>query len=256
LAVSGENVAFVLALVGPLLRRCSVRGRIVLGLSVLVLFGCATRFEPSVLRAEVMAAFAMSASFIGRPAAAGRLLCGAVVALLVADPFLLFSLGFQLSVAATAAIVALAPAIGGRLPGPRWLCEALAVSFAAQLGVTPVLLAAQGSVPLISPLCNLVAVPLAEPLTVVGFVFAAAGGLVGGVAPRLLALGFSPLAAMLGWVRLVAHVGARVPFVLHLRGALGAVVVAAGLGAVVRARGGSLRADAPAGGAVPDDPPR
>src|SRR5262249_45716190 len=55
LAVSGENVAFVLALVGPLLRRCSLRSRLLVGITVLVIFGCATRFEPSVLRAEVMA---------------------------------------------------------------------------------------------------------------------------------------------------------------------------------------------------------
>ena len=34
-AVSGENVAFVLALVAPLLRRCSLRGRLVGALAVL-----------------------------------------------------------------------------------------------------------------------------------------------------------------------------------------------------------------------------
>ena len=256
LAVSGENVAFVLALVGPLLRRSSLRGRLVLGLLVLVVFGCATRFEPSVLRAEVMAAFAMAATFTGRPAPAGRLLCAAVVVLLLADPFLLHSLGFQLSVAATAAIVAFAPALGARMRGPRWLREPLAVSFAAQLGVTPVLLAVRGSVPLISPLANLVAVPLAEPLTVVGFVVAAGAGLVGEHLPRLVGLGFVPLGAMLGWVRLVAHVGAAVPVQLHLRGALGAAAVGAMVGAVRHGLGGSLRADAPAGGAVPDNPPR
>ena len=139
-----------------------------------------------------MAAFAMSASFVGRPAPAGRLLCGAVVALLIVDPFLLHSLGFQLSVAATAAIVALAPGLARRLPGPQWLREPLAVSFAAQLGVTPVLLATQGSVPLVSPLANLVAVPLAEPLTVVGFVLATAGGLVGNQVPRLVGRRFRP----------------------------------------------------------------
>jgi competence protein ComEC len=261
LAVSGENVAFVLALVGPLMRRFSLRGRLVSGLTVLIVFGCATRFEPSVLRAEVMAAFAMAASFTGRPVPAGRLLCGAVVVLLVADPFLLHSLGFQLSVAATGAIVGFASKLAPRLPGPRWLREPLAVSFAAQIGVTPVLLAARGSVPLVSPLANLVAVPLAEPLTVVGFVVATAAGLVGEHAARLTAFGFVPLGAMLGWVRLVAHAGAAVPVQLRLRGTLAAVAVAAAVGAVLRARGGSLRADAPArlcspNRAVPDDPPR
>jgi competence protein ComEC len=259
LAVSGENVAFVLALAGPLLRRFSLRGRLVLGLTVLVVFGCATRFEPSVLRAEVMAALAMAASFTGRPAPAGRMLCAAVVVLLLADPFLLHSLGFQLSVAATAAIVALAPSFGLRLPGPRWLREPLAVSFAAQLGVTPVLLAARGSVPLVSPLANLVAVPLAEPLTVVGFAVTGAAGLVGNRAPRLVGLGLVPVGAMLGWVRVVAHAGAAVPVQLHRRGAFAVVALVGAVGVARTARngrGGSLRADAPAGGAVPDDPPR
>lgn len=256
LAVSGENVAFVLALVGPLLRRCSLRGRLAIGLTVLVVFGCATRFEPSVLRAEVMAAFAMAAAFVGRPAPAGRLLCGAVIVLLVADPFLVHSLGFELSVGATAAIIGLAPAITRRLRGPEWVRLPLAVSIAAQVGVTPVLLAARGSVPLVSPVTNLFAVPLAEPLTVVGFALASVAGLLGRAAPRLFGLGFAPVAAMLGWVRMVAHLGARVPIDLHLRGALAGVAIAAVALAVRRGRGGRVRVDVPGGGAVPDDPAR
>ena len=254
LAVSGENVAFVLALVGPLLRRWSLRGRLVGGLVILVLFGCATRFEPSVLRAEVMAAFAMAATFAGRPAPAGRLLCGAVIALLVADPFLLHSLGFQLSVAATAAIVGGAPAIARRLRGPEWVRLPLAVSIAAQIGVTPVLLAARGAVPVVSPLANLLAVPLAEPLTVLGFALASVAGLAGSHVSRLFALGSAPLAAMLGWVRLVAHIGARVPLVLHLRGALALTALAAAAIAVSRERGDRLGRSAGARDAVPDDP--
>jgi competence protein ComEC len=198
----------------------------------------------------------MAATFLGRPAPAGRLLCGAVVVLLLADPFLLHSLGFLLSVAATAAIVAFAPALARRLPGPEWIRDALAVSLAAQLGVTPVLLAVQGSVPLVSPLANLVAVPLAEPLTVVGFAVATVAGLAGGGVGRLAHLGLAPLAAMLGWIRLIAHLGAAVPVVLHLRGALGACALAATFEAIRRGLGGSLRADAPPRRAVPDDPPR
>jgi competence protein ComEC len=257
LAVSGENVAFVLALVAPLLKRCSLRGRLAIGLAVLLVFGCATRFEPSVLRAEVMAAFAMAATFVGRPAPAGRLLCGAVIALLVADPFLLHSLGFQLSVAATAAIIGFAPRLARCIPGPEWLRLPLAVSIAAQAGVTPVLLFARGSVPLVSPLTNLVAVPLAEPLTIAGFVFASVAGLAGEHAPRVFMLASAPIAAMLGWVRMVAHAGARVPIVLHRRGALALLSVGAFAAAARHRLGGRVRVDAsPGGGAVLDDPAR
>ena len=102
------------------------------------------------------------------------------------------------------------------------------------------LLAAHGSVPMVSPLANLLAVPLAEPLTIVGFALASVSGLAGAHAPRLLALGFAPVAAMLGWVRAVAHEGARVPVALHLRGALAAVAIGAIVGAARRGRGGRV----------------
>ena len=51
LAVSGQNVAFTLALAGPVLRRLRIWPRLGATLVVLALFGLATRFEPSVLRA-------------------------------------------------------------------------------------------------------------------------------------------------------------------------------------------------------------
>jgi competence protein ComEC len=61
LAVSGENVAFVIALTRPVLRRLSLRAQLLGGIGVLVVFGTMTRWEPSVLRACAMAAFSMTA---------------------------------------------------------------------------------------------------------------------------------------------------------------------------------------------------
>ena len=56
LAVSGQNVAFVLALLEPLFRRLSLRTRFGATLATLSFFALLTRFEPSVLRATAMAA--------------------------------------------------------------------------------------------------------------------------------------------------------------------------------------------------------
>ncbi len=64
LAVSGANVAFVLALARPLLRRLPLRAQLVAGLTVLVVFGTMTRWEPSVLRACAMAACSMTALYL------------------------------------------------------------------------------------------------------------------------------------------------------------------------------------------------
>ena len=54
LAVSGQNVAFVLAAAGPLLRRLRLGPRLAAVLVLLAFFALVTRFEPSVLRAAVM----------------------------------------------------------------------------------------------------------------------------------------------------------------------------------------------------------
>ena len=66
-AVSGENVAFVLAVAGPFLRRLGLRWRWFVTIAVLVFFAAVTRFEPSVLRAVAMAAIATTATFVPDP---------------------------------------------------------------------------------------------------------------------------------------------------------------------------------------------
>src|SRR5262249_58861202 len=57
-AVSGENVAFLLAVAGPLLRRLRVSTRWLATLGLIGWVATFTRFEPSVLRAARMAPLA------------------------------------------------------------------------------------------------------------------------------------------------------------------------------------------------------
>jgi competence protein ComEC len=234
LAVSGENVAFVLALAGPLLRRLSLAARTAVALAIILVFATMTRFEPSVLRASTMAAIALLAALAGRPASRGRVLAFAVIVLLIVDPFLVHSVGFLLSCGASAGIAFAEPPIARRLPGPRIVREPLAVSIAAQLGVLPVLLVAFGTFPLVTPLANLLAAPAAEALGVYGFVASAAAG----VAPRLGPLLQQPTAFLVTWVTVVARAGAAVPFRLDRRGTLACVAVVAGVASVacLRAR--------------------
>ncbi len=234
LAVSGENVAFVMALAAPLLRRLRLGPRTAAALAIVVVFAAMTRFEPSVLRASAMAAIALLATLGGRPASGIRVLVYAVVVLLLVDPFLLHSVGFALSCGASAGIALFSRLIGTRLPGPRFLREPFAVSIAAQIGVLPVLLWVFGTFPLITPVTNLFAAPAAEVLGVYGF-FAAA---VAGVAPRLGPLLQQPTALLVGWITGVARSGAAVPFQIDGRGALGltALVAAGASVACLRAR--------------------
>jgi competence protein ComEC len=206
LAVSGQNVAFVLTLAGPLLRRGGVGWRLVAALVVLGLFGLVTRFEPSVLRAVAMAALAVVASTFGQRATAVRLLALAVVVLVLVDPLLVLSTGFRLSVGASAGIVLLAPGLAARLPGPGWLTEPLAVTLAAQVGVAPVLIPTFGGMPVAALPANLLAGPAAGPITAWGLT----AGLVAGGLPDQLAAGLHlPTRVLVGYVAWVARFAAR-----------------------------------------------
>ena len=199
-AVSGENVALLLAAASPLLRRGRDRTRWAITLALIGWFAVLTRFEPSVLRASVMAALAATAVVAGRPARPVRILGLTVTIVLLADPLLVHSVGWWLSVGATAGIVLLAPPLTARLPGPAWLRLPVAVTLAAQLGVAPVTIAVFGPVPQASVPANLLAVPAAAPIMLYGL----PAGLVAGAGPEPLARLLQLPTVVL--VRFVAHV--------------------------------------------------
>jgi competence protein ComEC len=207
LAVSGQNVAFVLVVTGPVLRRLGLVGRFAGVLAVLAFFALLTRFEPSVLRATAMAAVAAAHVVGGRELRRGRSLALAVTALVLIDPLLVHSIGFALSVAATAGILVLAPRIGRRVPGPPWVVVPLAVTLAAEVAVAPILAVVFGGVPLVSLPANLLAGPAAGFVMVWGLV----AGPAAGVLPDLAALLHLPDRLALGWLRRVAAGAAAVP---------------------------------------------
>ncbi len=188
-AVSGSNVAMflapVLAMAGRF--RLRLRTRVAVGVAAIAFFALLTRWEPSVLRATAMAVVALAGVWAGRPRSTGALLGASVLALLVADPWLARSVGFQLSVAATAGLALLAGPLAARLRAlPRPLALAAAATASAQLGVTPLLLLHFGIVPTVTLLANLLAFP------------AVALALLGGLAASLGALAWAPLGGALG----------------------------------------------------------
>jgi competence protein ComEC len=137
-----------------------------------------------------------------------RILGLTVTIVLVADPLLVHSVGWWLSVGATAGIVALAAPLAARLPGPALLRLPLAVTMAAQLGVAPVTIAVFGPLPLASVPANLLAVPAAAPIMLYGL----PAGLLAGVCPdpvaRLVQL---PTVVLVRFVALVASAAASWP---------------------------------------------
>jgi competence protein ComEC len=230
LVVSGQNVAFVLVVAGPLLRGFDRRTRLAATVALLVVFASVTRFEPSVLRATVMAGLAALAVALGRAASGVRVLALAVAALVVADPFLVHAVGFRLSVAASAGILFLAAPLAAAIPGPRFVVLPLAVTLAAQAGVAPVLIPTFGPMPVAAIPANL----LAEPVAGLVMMWGCSAGLVAGVAGGPVAAVLQwPTGLGIGWVAAVARWAADLP--LGGLGSVGVAAVAAGLGVSVLA---------------------
>lgn len=235
LVVSGENLAFVLALVAPVLRRMAIGGRLLAAVGVLLFFGLLTRWEPSVLRAVAMVSVSMAAWALGRPTSTVRLLALAVTGLLLVDPLLVHSVGFLLSVGACAGIAVLARPIADALPGPRALAGALGVTMAAQLGVAPVLVPVFGGLPVASLPANLLAVPAAGPVMMWGVAAGLPAGIVGGAVARIVCV---PTGILIAWIAGVAQWSAAAP--LGQLG-MGHLLVLGGLvltGAAIRSRRG------------------
>ena len=211
LAVSGQNVAFVLLACSPVLGRVSLRWRTVGAAVALAMFVLVARAEASVLRAASMAGVVVLAVALGRRVRAGRAAAVAVVLLLLVDPLLVRSVGFRLSVAATAGLVLLARPLAARLPGPRPVAAAVAVSLAAQLATAPVLVPLAGGIPAAGVIANLLAVPAAGLVMVLGLTLGPFAGL---LRPDLAQVLMWPVSLLVGWVAKVAEVSAAVPLPL------------------------------------------
>jgi competence protein ComEC len=173
LAVSGFNVAllagsvfFVLSALGVSRRATAVTAGVALVGFALVVGG-----QASVLRATVMGLLLLAATLLDRESQLMNALALAALVLLAWRPGDLWDPGFQLSFAATAGIIYLAPPITSWLAArgwPAWLATAVAVSVGAQAAVTPVMLNHFNQLSLVGIAANLVVVPLAAVGTTLG----------------------------------------------------------------------------------------
>ncbi len=157
------------------------------------------------------------------------------VILIMIDPFLSRSVGFTLSVLASAGIIGWAPGWTVQLRRwmPRVLAESLAVPLAAHLATLPVVAAISGQVSVVGVLANAAAGPLVPPATVLGFL-AAGLSLLNGTLAACAGFGAAWSAQVIIWI---ASLAARLPGAswhwpasLPALTLLGAFSLAAGLG--------------------------
>ena len=215
-AVSGQNVAYLLAVLSPLLLRLRRGSRWFVTMAILLWFVLLTRAEPSVLRAAVMAAVVATNAAMGRRQNARVVIAITVIVLLLIDPMLAWSVGFALSVGATMGLAwfsaRLAKVVGGR--------GVVAATLAAQLGTAPISLAVFGYVPVVSLLANPLALGVAGAVMMFGLPVA----LVAGVLPALVVPVSWCMTIPVGYVASVASLASTVSPHGYVNAVLWAVV--------------------------------
>ena len=214
LAVSGQNVLLLCALALPLLALAGIssHARIAVLLALIALYVPLAGAGPSLQRAAVMGAAGLVALAASRPASASYGLLAAAVVTLAVNPRVLGDVGWQLSFAAVAGILAARPfAPRGSFAGMVWL------SAVAGIATTPLLALHFETVPLASVPANLAALPAVAPVMWIGMLDAALGQLTAlgplgrtasGAATQALALLAEPL---LAWLDAVASHASSLP---------------------------------------------
>lgn len=159
IAASGMNVTFVagalIGILGAFLKR-----RLALTIAILgiVFYAFLSGFEPSIVRAAIMACFAFSAALLGRQNFALTSVFITAGLMLFYAPDLLFDVGFQLSFLATLGILLIKPILDGGLGRLGKLgglgSENITTTIAAQIATLPILLSVFGSFGMLSILVN------------------------------------------------------------------------------------------------------
>ncbi|PZU39419.1 MAG: competence protein ComEC [Microbacterium sp.] len=241
-AVSGANCAIVVALAYAAASACRLPrpARIATALVCLGGFVVLVTPEPSVLRAATMAAIALIALALDRPVRGMGVLAVAVIVALIADPWLAATLGFALSVAATAGLLLLTRPLTRGLARimPGAVAAAVAVPLAAQLACGPLLILIDPAVPLYGVVANMIAGPAAPAATVLGLA-ACLVQMLPPVAQALAWVAWVPAAWIAGVAETFAVLpGARAPWLEGIGGAL-ALLAAGAAVALVLGTGGA-----------------
>jgi competence protein ComEC len=234
-AVSGANCAVVvgLAFLAAAAVGISRAGRVAAGMLALGGFVVLVTPEPSVVRAATMAAVAMLALLLGRRGAGLAVLALSVGTLLACDPWLASSLGFALSVAATAALLVLAAPLARGLERflSRMLAVTVAVPVSAQLVCGPLIVLVSPGVSMYGVAANVLAGPAAPAATVIGLAACLAAP-VPWLQAGLVSLAWLPAAWISATAAAVASLpGATLPWAEGLPGLLG--LAAAGIAVTV-----------------------
>lgn len=179
LCVSGLHVGIIFLILNTLLKplerkRSSKYAKVVLIVLMIWFYALITGMSPSVFRAATMFSFISFGQLINRKTSVYNSLTASAIVLILADPLVIFHIGFQLSYSAILGILLIQPLISSWLTinnvVGKYFWELLAVSIAAQIGTFPISIYYFHQFPNYFFLTNLFVIPLSFVVLITGFV--------------------------------------------------------------------------------------
>jgi competence protein ComEC len=192
LAISGQHVVILATVIYFSIRIFAVPPTIHAGVTIglIWLYILIAGAPPSAIRAGVVATFVLAAPLVGRQVSPLHFMTTMLALVLAYNPQLIYSTGFQLSVAAVFGILLLTRSLKSLVERtllrpfvrpPAHLSNLISVSLAAQLATSPIVAATFDKVSIVGVFTNLIAVPLSGPILILGLL----GSLGGNVHPLL-----------------------------------------------------------------------
>lgn len=203
IAISGSNIIIVMGVLMRLFIPLAGKKRAsIITLTGVLLYTLFVGADAAVVRAAIMGGLALLAAHLGRRAYGLTTLAFAVWVMSLINPLVLWDIGFQLSAAATIGLVVFSDQFTAYLERflkrlfaqdttrqiVKFLSEPLAVSIAAQITTTPLILLYFGRLSVIGLLANILIVPIQSYVMVWGWLAV------------LVGLVWEPLGELAAWV--------------------------------------------------------
>lgn len=206
LAVSGLHIGIIAGIIIFLFSYFGMNRKINVSLTIGILwiYAYAIGNPSSVLRANIMFSLLLISQIIHEPYDSFNILSFSCFVLLIINPFLIFSLGFQLSYLASFFILYLSPKLN------KLVSKSISGILAVQIGLFPIQAYYFNKIPLLSIIANLLFVPffslcliLAMALISLPFPFGYLGGSIGRIINFLLNIQFNIMEILNYFPRLI-----------------------------------------------------
>ena len=178
LAISGMHIGYIMIGIQILFKRMMGKKKTkIITIMVLIFYSFVTGFSPSIVRAVIMGSIALGAELIYRKSDIANNLAISLLGILLYNPFLILSVGLQLSYLGTIGIILFYPIILNKLKKKeekektiqQKIKEIVAISLSSQMVILPITLYHFNTLGIYFIFTNLLVSIIIGPVLILGF---------------------------------------------------------------------------------------